>query len=133
RSSQNTFDYVYNSDGAEENFDVYYNTIDNRADFFGASDQYEQNIGLGARWFGGAEFVSRAPLTGLGADGEGSWVSFGFGALLFPSTYNPLTSSELYDWRSEAGSTLMNAGFDNFRSLYNQDVSDPVAGGVHQL
>jgi len=133
RSSKNTFDYVYNSDDAKENFDVYYNTIDNRADFFGASDQYEQNIGLGARWFGGAEFVSRAPLTGLGADGEGSWASFGAGALFFPSTYNPLTSSELYEWRSEAGNTLMNAGFDNFKSLYNQEVSDPVAWDINQL
>ncbi|QPG07197.1 hemagglutinin [Salinimonas marina] len=125
RSSKNTFDYVYNSDGAEENFDVYYNTIDNRADFFGASDQYEQNIGLGARWFGGAEFVSRAPLTGLGADGNGSWISFGVGGVI--------TGTEVYDWRSEAGKTLMNAGFDNFKSLYNQEVSDPIAWDINQL
>ncbi|WP_287796069.1 hypothetical protein, partial [Idiomarina sp.] len=133
RSSKNTFDYVYNSDGAEENFDVYYNTIDNRTNFFGASDQYEQNIGLGGKWFGSAEFVSRAAWTGLGADENGSWASFGAGAALFPSTYNPLTSSELYEWRSEAGNTLMNAGFDNFKSLYNQEVSDPVAWDINQL
>lgn len=125
RSSKNTFDHEYNSVGAEENFDVYYNTIDNRADFFGASDQYEQNIGLGARWFGGAEFVSRAPLTGLGADGSGSWASFGVGGVI--------TGTEVYDWRSEAGNTLMNAGFDNFKSLYNQNVSDPVAWDINQL
>lgn len=27
----------------------------------------------------------------------------------------------------------MNAGFDNFKSLYNQDVSDPVAWDINQL
>jgi hypothetical protein len=133
RSSQNTFDYVYNSDGADGRFALYYNTIDNRADFFGASNQYEQNLGLGVKWYGGAEFVSRAPLTGLGADGKGSWATFGLGALLFPSTYNPFRESELYEWRNEAGNTLINAGFDNFKNLYNQTVTDPVAWDINQL
>jgi filamentous hemagglutinin len=125
RSSINTFDYVYNSDGAPERFAEYYNTIDNRADFFGASNQYEQNLGLGAKWFGGAEFVSRAPLTGLGADGHGSWFTFFVGG--------KLTGTEVYDWRDEAGNTLINAGFDNFKNLYNQTVSDPVAWDINQL
>jgi filamentous hemagglutinin len=133
RSSVNTFDYVYNSEGAKSRFGLYYNTIDNRTNFFGASDQYEQNLGLGAGWFKGAEFVSRAPLTGLGADGSGSQFTFGFGALLFPSTYNPFARSDIYQWRDEAGNTLMNAGFDNFRGLFNKAVTDPVAWDINQL
>lgn len=125
RSSKNTFDHVYNSDGAENRISLYYNTIDNRADFFAASNQYEQNVGLGAQWFGGAEFVSRAPLTGLGADGNGSWVTFAVGGAL--------TLTSVYDWRSEAGNTLMNGGFNNFKDLYNQTVSDPVVWDINQL
>jgi len=125
RSSQNTFDYVYNSDGADGRFALYYNTIDNRADLFGASNQYEQHVGLGAQWFGGAEFVSRAPLTGLGADGDASWATFGVGGLM--------TGTDVYEWRNEAGNTLINAGFDNFKNLYNQAVTDPVAWDINQL
>ncbi|WP_313055870.1 hypothetical protein [Pseudomonas lopnurensis] len=60
RSSVNLFDQLYNSEGAENWFSLYLNTIDNRADFFGASNQYEQNLGSGAQWFAGAEYVSRA-------------------------------------------------------------------------
>ncbi|WP_394182141.1 hemagglutinin repeat-containing protein [Marinomonas posidonica] len=125
RSSVNTFDYVYNSDGSNKRFVEYFNTIDNRADFFGASNLYEQNLGLGAKWYGGAEFVSRAPLTGLGADGHGSWFTFGAGGIL--------TGTEVYDWRAEAGDALMNAGFDNFKNLYNQTVSDPADWDINQL
>jgi len=57
--------YLYNSQGASTRFDKYFNTIDNRADFFAASNLYEQNLGSKARWFGGADFVSRAAITGL--------------------------------------------------------------------
>ena len=58
RSSQETFDYLYNQPDSRENFLHYMNTIDNRADFFAASNQYEQQIGSGVQWFGGADFVS---------------------------------------------------------------------------
>ncbi|MGN3332866.1 hemagglutinin repeat-containing protein [Pseudomonas aeruginosa] len=128
RSSKNTFDYVYNSLGAEARFALYYNTIDNRANFFGASDRYEQNIGSGAKWFGGAESVSRAGWTGLGADGSGSSYTFLLGAILFAGP----NAMKIYDWRAEAGNALMTSGFANFRPLYNSG-ADPVAWDIKQL
>jgi len=126
RSSRNIFDYVYNSLGAESRFALYYNTIDNKANFFGASDRYEQNIGSGAKWFEGAEFVSRAGLTGLGADGHGSAYTFFAGSLF---AYPP----SVYDWRQEAGDALMKAGFDNFKELYNNKILDPTNWDINQL
>lgn len=45
-----------------------FNTIDNRANFFAASNQYEKNLGVGARQFGGADKVSRAKDGILSAD-----------------------------------------------------------------
>jgi hypothetical protein len=75
-------------------------------------------------WFGGADFAARAPVTGLGADGSMSQYSFA-GGLLF--------GVSVYDWRAEAGNTLINAGFNNFSNLYNQSVSDPVAWDINQL
>lgn len=41
--------------------------------------------------------------------------------------------SDIYQWRDEAGNTLMNAGFDNFRGLFNKAVTDPVAWDINQL
>lgn len=81
RTSKQTFDYLYNTPDANSRFVTYFNTIDNRANFFGASNQYEKNLGVGARWFGGADDVSRACWTGLGADGclIGSHITFGAG------------------------------------------------------
>lgn len=98
RSSAGLFEQLYNQEGAENWFSLYLNTVDNRADFFGASDRYEQNLGSGAQWFGGAEFVTRAPLTGLGAEGYGSSFTFALGSLL--AGWNP---AEIYAWRMEAG------------------------------
>src|SRR5690606_30984491 len=43
RSSENLFEYIYNRPGAGNKFPLYYNTIDNRADFFGAMNEYERN------------------------------------------------------------------------------------------
>jgi filamentous hemagglutinin len=34
RSSQNTFDFVFNGLNAKADFTLYYNTIDQKADFF---------------------------------------------------------------------------------------------------
>ncbi|HFC6349074.1 TPA: VENN motif pre-toxin domain-containing protein, partial [Neisseria lactamica] len=110
RTSHQTFNYLYNSPNAHSRFVVYFNNIDARANFFGASNQYEKNLGVGVRWFSGAEKVSRACLTGLGADGCVSYLTFGAGKLLG----NP----DLYGWRKEAGDTLMNKGFSSFRDLY---------------
>ncbi|AZD61909.1 Putative large exoprotein, ShlA/HecA/FhaA family [Pseudomonas chlororaphis subsp. aurantiaca] len=123
RSSQSTFDYLYNTEGAAGRLVTYVNTIDNRANFFGASNIYEQQIGIGARWYEGAEMVSRAPLTGLGADGNASYLFFGMGRFLAP----------VYDWRKAAGDALITGGFDNFRNLYNKAVTDPVAWDISQL
>ena len=124
RSSGQLFDYLYNSSGAENRFSLYYNTIDNRANFFAASNQYEQNVGAGAKWFGGADFISRAPITGLGAGGSYSNITFSLGFLIF---------SSIYDWRSEAGSVLMNSGFENFKNLYNTPSQSPVVWDINQL
>lgn len=66
---------------------------------------------MGARWFGGADEVSRSCITGLGADGCASYITFGAGKILG----NP----DLYAWRKEAGDTLIIQGFNNFRHLYN--------------
>jgi filamentous hemagglutinin len=107
---------------------LYYNTIDNRANFFGAMDRYEQNEDSGTKWFAGAEAVSGAPLTGLGADGHGSWATFLGGSLLAG-----VNAPSVYDWRSEAGNALMNSGFDSFRDLYNNGTSNPVAWDIGQL
>ncbi|WP_273820419.1 DUF637 domain-containing protein [Pseudomonas asplenii] len=123
RSSKNTFDYLYNSNGAAGRLVTYLNTIDNRADFFGASNVYESHLGIGAKWFGGAEEVSRAMLTGLGADGNMSYVTFGMGWLLAP----------VYDWRKAAGDALITGGFQNFKDLYNKVAMDPVAWDIKQL
>ncbi|HCE6865205.1 TPA: hemagglutinin repeat-containing protein [Pseudomonas aeruginosa] len=128
RSSKNTFDYVYNSLGAESRFAFYYNTIDNRANFFGASDRYEQNAGSGAKWYGGAEDVSRRALTGLGADGYGSSYTFFAGALLAG-----INVRSIYQWRSEAGNSLMNSGFSNFSDLYSRNIDNVVTWDIHQL
>ena len=124
RSSKNIFGYVYDSPNAKKYFALYYDTIDKRADFFKATDLYEQNIGSGTKWFGGADFVSRAPLTGLGADGHASWVTFALGSLL---------PGAQYDWRSEAGKTLMQAGFENFKELFNKGTSNPAVWDINQL
>lgn len=128
RSSVGLFDQIYNQEGAENWFSLYFNTVDNRADFFGASDRYEENMGAGAQWFGGAEFVTRAPLTGLGADGYGSGLTFALGSLLAG-----MDAGEIYAWRAEAGNTLIKEGFDNFSYLFNNSDVDPVAWDINQL
>ena len=118
------WDVTYNSNGAKDRLNKYFNTIDNRADFFGASNQYEKNIGSGARWFGGAEQVSNAFITGLGAKGNFSSISFFVG--------NAIALGGLYEWRQEAGDKLLQSGFDNFRDLYNLK-RNPVQWDVKQL
>ncbi len=123
RTSQTTFDYLYNTQGASDRLVTYLNTIDNRANFFGASNVYEQQLGIGASWFGGAETVSRALLTGLGADGNASFLSFGLGWFLAP----------VYDWRKAAGDALITGGFDNFKDLYNKNATDPAGWDIKQL
>ncbi|WP_283190182.1 filamentous hemagglutinin N-terminal domain-containing protein [Pseudomonas sp. PMCC200344] len=123
RSSQNAFNYLYNTEGASGRLVTYLNTIDNRTNFFGASNVYEQQMGIGASWFGGAEMVSRAPVTGLGADGNASYLSFAAGWFLAP----------VFDWRKAAGDALITGGFNNFKDLYNKAVTDPVAWDIKQL
>lgn len=71
------------------------------------------SIGLSSGEYGGADDVSRARFTGLGADGNLSYVTFGVGSVF---SGNP---KHIYDWRKEAGDALMKGGFDNFRYLYN--------------
>lgn len=124
RVAKEVFGYLYNSQGASTRFDKYFNTIDNRADFFAASNLYEQNLGSKARWFGGADFVSRAAITGLGADGEASYITFAAGK----AVGNP----PIYEWRAAAGNTLMVNGFYNFRDLFNKK-TNPREWDIQQL
>ena len=128
RSAQALLDYVLNGDGSEERLPFYYNTIDNRANFFGAMDRYLAGNGSAVGWFSGAEFVARAPITGLGADGQMSSLTFLIGSLAAG-----VNANLIYEWRSEAGNTLMSAGFDNFRSIYNDPHQDAVAWDIAQL
>lgn len=51
----------------------------------------------------------------------------------FPSTYNLTERSDLYKWRDEARTVLLNAGFENFRDLYNGNVSDAAEWDRTQL
>ncbi|MDK7178073.1 hypothetical protein QP445_11575, partial [Micrococcus luteus] len=85
---------------------------------------YEQQIDSGVQWFGGADSVSRAAITGLGADGNLSYLSFAMGKTLG----NP----PIYEWRKAAGYALIVGGFDNFKDLYNNQ-QDPVAWDIKQL
>jgi filamentous hemagglutinin len=106
---------------------MYYNTIDNRANFFGASDQYYQNSGVGVKWFGGADAVSRAIWMGLGAGDFASLMFLGGAAIA------AFEGNNLYEWRSEAGNALMNDGFSNFKNLYNNGTNNPVVWDINQL
>lgn len=124
RVAKEVFGYLYNSQGASTRFDKYFNTIDNRADFFAASNLYEQNLGSKARWFGGADFVSRAAITGLGADGEASYITFAAGKVVG----NP----PIYEWRAVSGNALIVNGFYNFRDLFNKK-TNPREWDIQQL
>ncbi|HHR6664635.1 DUF637 domain-containing protein [Neisseria meningitidis] len=124
RFAKEVFGYLYNSQGASTRFDKYFNTIDNRADFFAASNLYEQNLGSKARWFGGADFVSRAAITGLGADGEASYITFAAGKVVG----NP----PIYEWRAASGNALIVNGFYNFRDLFNKK-TNPREWDIQQL
>jgi len=128
RSAKSTFDYLYKTPEGGDNFVRYLNTIDNRADFFGASNVYEKNEGSGVKWFGAAEDVSREFWGGLGADGEGSQYSFLLGSLL-----GFAHAPEIYEWRKVAGDTLLSAGYKNFKSLYLKGTHDPIQWDIDQL
>ncbi|WP_205649114.1 hypothetical protein [Alcaligenes faecalis] len=43
-----------------------------------------------------------------------------------------INADTIYDWRAEAGSALMNAGFSNFKTLYNHG-AEPVQWDINQL
>ena len=65
----------------------------------------------------------RLDLTGLGADGRLSYITFGAGWLVAP----------VYEWRNAAGNELITAGFDNFKKLYNDKNTNPVEWDIKQL
>ena len=76
----------------------------------------------------GAEDIWRRFLTGLGADGSGSSYTFLLGSVLAG-----INAPSIYEWRVEAGSSLMNAGFSNFSNLYNKTINNVVAWDINQL
>ncbi len=96
------------------------NDIDLRADFFSA--MYAKT---GAEWFRVANETSRKAIVGLGAEGELSSLTFKAG--------NFISTTNAYDWRSEAGKALMEGGFNNFKKLYDGKVTDVVAWNISQM
>lgn len=116
RSSHDLFEHLYNSPNAKERLPQYFDTVDKRADFYAASNLYEKNIGAGARWYGAAEFTTRAPLLGLGGgDFFVSVLPFATGSLAAP----------LYSWREDAGNSVIKTGFEKFKDLYNKRITSP--------
>lgn len=124
-SSKNTLNIIYNSPSAKNLISTRVNSIDDRANFFGTNNTYYQSQGIDIRWFGAAEIVSRAPITGLGADGNLSYMTFGAGKLFG----NP----DLYAWRAEAGNTLTEGGFNNFKNAFQGYYTSAKDWDINQL
>jgi hypothetical protein len=124
RTTDQTFNYVFNAPNARNNITQYYDDIDSRANFFGASANYYRDLGIGVKWFGGAYNVS---IDDLGGGEPLSVLKFLAGAVVTGQ------GSNLYNWRSEAGNALMNDGFNNFKNLYNNGTNNPVAWDINQL
>ena len=124
RSTEIVLNHLFNGYDAEQRFTFYLNDIDSRADFFGGMDNYLNNNGISVQWFRAVEDVSRAGITGLGAEGNASSITFWVGSLL---------PGDQYAWRQEAGNTLMNDGFENFSNIFNNGTPDPVAWDISQL
>lgn len=78
-SSENTLNIIYNSPNAKNLINKRAQSVDDRANFFSTNDHYYNVNHIDIRWFGAAEDVTRAPITGLGADGNLSWTTFGVG------------------------------------------------------
>ncbi|SET27177.1 hemagglutinin repeat-containing protein [Thorsellia anophelis] len=110
-SSNNTLNILYNGQDAKALISERVESIDNRADFFGMNDYYFDELGIPIKWYGEAEKVSRACLTGLGATGCGSEYTF--------ELYDWALDADLDAWRAEAGKKIMEGGFNNFSNLYN--------------
>ena len=125
QSAKRVLNILYNGNNAKNLFISRVSDIDSRANFFGTNDNYYKSINLPIRWFEGAEDVSRSCITGLGASGCASYITFGAGKLLG----NP----DIYGWRSEAGNTLMKDGYANFKKLYNGQYTNAVDWDVNQL
>uniref|UniRef100_UPI00387A4FA2 DUF637 domain-containing protein n=1 Tax=Acinetobacter calcoaceticus TaxID=471 RepID=UPI00387A4FA2 len=105
------------------------NDIDLRADFFSA--MYAKT---GAEWFRVANETSRAAFVGLGAEGAYSGVTFALGGVFGTITSGgSVNLSDVYNWRSEAGYSLMKAGYNNFKQLYDGKVTDIVAWNIGQM
>jgi filamentous hemagglutinin len=103
--------------------------IDLRADFFSA--MYAKT---GAEWFRVANETSRAAFVGLGAEGAYSGVTFALGGVFGTITSGgSVNLSDVYNWRSEAGYSLMKAGYNNFKQLYDGKVTDIVAWNIGQM
>jgi filamentous hemagglutinin len=97
------------------------NDIDARADFFGAmSREFPKS-----KWFSGANDVSRRCLSGLGADGCGSYLTFGIAGAL--------SGVDAYDWRKEAGEALMLNGYNDFKMMWEGKVTDYKQWDINRL
>jgi filamentous hemagglutinin len=124
RTTDQTFNYVFNAPNARNNITQYYDDIDSRKNFFGTSANYYKDLGIDVKWFAGAYDVS---IDSLGGGEKWSTLKFGVGALFTGQ------GSNLYNWRSEAGNALMNDGFNNFKNLYNNGTNNPAAWDINQL
>lgn len=130
-SSKNTLNIIYNTSNAKNLIDKRVESVDDRANFFSTNDYYYNVNNIDIRWFGAAENVTRAPITGLGADGNLSWVTFWGGYVL---TGGPFSSGgTVYEWRDEAGQALMHGGFDNFSNAFKGNYTSTQSWDINQL
>jgi len=130
-SSTNTLNLIYGTANAKYLLNQRIKSVDDRANFFGTNNYYYDANNIDIRWFGAAENVTRAPLTGLGADKNLSWMTFGAGYVL---SGGPVSAGgSLYEWRAEAGQALMNGGFNNFKNAFNGNYSSTKGWDINQL
>ena len=130
-SSALLLDLLFNGKEAQEYFKDRIDTIDDRANFFGINSDYYSGKGIDIRWFGVAEDVSRDFLTGLGADGYGSYASFWVGNFVGGGSLSG--GGSLYDWREEAGNALIGGGFNNFKDAFNNQYQSTKKWDMDQL
>ena len=129
-SSENTLNIIYSSPNAKNLINKRVQSVDDRANFFSTNDHYYNVNNIDIRWFGAAEDVTRAPITGLGADGNLSWTTFGIGYVFTGGPVSP--GGTVYEWRDEAGRSLMYGGFDNFRNAFKGNYISPMNWDINQ-
>ncbi len=100
--------------------------------FLSTNDYYYNVNNIDIRWFGAAGNVTRAPITGLGADGDFLWGNFLGGICAYWWTFF-IRRGTVYEWRDEAGQALMHGGFDNFSNAFKGNYTSTQSWDINQL